>query len=69
MLEKISMLSYEIHNIAFVPLLPDFVGLVLVTPRIGKWWAQKMFMGKLLPQGAHFSVCVGERNQKEIRSF
>jgi len=35
-LEKISMFSYEIRNIAFAPLLPDFVGLFLVTLRVGK---------------------------------
>lgn len=35
-LEKISKLSHEIHNIAFVPLHPNFAGLVLVTLRIGK---------------------------------
>lgn len=69
-LEKISLLSYEMHNIAFVTLLPDFAGLVLVTLRIGKLWAQKMFMGRLLVQGAHLSVCLGEDfNQKETQCF
>lgn len=69
-LENISLLSYEMHNIAFVPLLPDFAGLFLLSLRIGKLLAQKMFMGRLLAQGEHFSVCLGEDfNQKETRCF
>lgn len=67
-LEKI--LSYEIHDIVFVPLLPEFMGLILVNFRTGKLWAQKMFTGKLLPRGAHSSVCLGEDcNHKETYNF